>query len=1064
MNNEKYLQFTASLLIALMMAIPFYTTSVYAAINKVTVKGSNGIEGFARANDFLNFNVHASISDDNVTRDQVILGSDMQFGQCMSSINNGSECTLRFPANGTASFELKSVPFTISLFKDDKTLNDSKSSSITIDNKAPDVRLSAQPKFSSQQNVVVNYNVTDFACDDSSCINKCVGIKSIEFYTSDGAFRQAIEPPSAGCSAKSSISIDPKTFNDGKNSIFAKAADKFDQVSQEKSVTFSVDASPPALMPDSFEIKRKGISLSTFSANEIPVEVSVNISGSDLNHNAVTADLSALNPARNLKNAKASCTTAEKGISTCRWAIELNPKTGGLKTAIVNVSDTAGNKESFTVNKLLSLDGKGPVVLSLSTDAAVDGRIFAKPSGNRVSAVFEEASGIAPNDVFLHVGGSKVKATGCSRESNWACTWENVNFGGSARIAIEADTADILGNFVSQSADADVSVDKDAPLVRRIDISPVGGLSQAFPGFFKIGDKIAVTANITEDNDVFAVADFSNFVSGSKAATFCERIQSDEHICTWISDSINLEASDVITFNFSDNAGNTLIVTKPLKTFGLENATVPDFWTNTVECSPPTIDRELGPLINQRVFCEVDLEQKLFTKPVSTVFIAPAACDGDKSIVQSIETFNTEAGVTSLVIRITLKKSDFRIDKADLSCSLAVFSRIGASTSITKNPEIENVKISLKFSNLPLGELSAEVKDKIKDAKDDAENIWEVIGALNRVVFYAKKICQIINTVYNSVAVLYSIAYLMKITDAACASSGILQSLGICTVTYGISVASCESQQAAHVGAQGLKKAGDKFCSYVNCRQTILWGPHVQNWINNIPFPASPGQYLGPQTELKGKGLFGQEVRPAGDKYKTYYDYLRDKPYGLKPVSEYMDARHNLIVATLFACVPGVIYGLDKYRQIKCLYADCLQNAVGKEGKPITICEDLKDYTTCKYVTGEIFAVIPWTAVFDHFFGLIKNAVSNPFAALGVVVGFLCKPTCPARDGGTSYGVCEFARLFNSVGDTIQNVISIKDEGFKIRQDYCSRLDWDDDKDVKLNSTKTPSKSGLFKK
>ena len=135
MRNEKYLQFVASFLIVLISTIPFYITSVYATINSVSVKGSDGVNGYARANDFLDFDVLASIFNDTVTNDQVVLGSSIKFGTCVVSISNGSECTLRYPGNGTQPFEVKTIPFTINLFKDDKTLDDSKSGNVTIDNK-----------------------------------------------------------------------------------------------------------------------------------------------------------------------------------------------------------------------------------------------------------------------------------------------------------------------------------------------------------------------------------------------------------------------------------------------------------------------------------------------------------------------------------------------------------------------------------------------------------------------------------------------------------------------------------------------------------------------------------------------------------------------------------------------------------------------------------------------------------------------------------------------------------------------------------------------------------------
>mgnify|MGYP001578350196 CR=1 FL=1 len=216
-------------------------------------------------------------------------------------------------------------------------------------------------------------------------------------------------------------------------------------------------------------------------------------------------------------------------------------------------------------------------------------------------------------------------------------------------------------------------------------------------------------------------------------------------------------------------------------------------------------------------------------------------------------------------------------------------------------------------------------------------------------------------------------------------------------------------------------------------------GREFKNWINDpttylggAGYILSPGQYLGPKTDSK----------------YTAIDYVRDISIGQggkpRPVSEYMDPQHNLIVATLFVCLPGVIYGLDKWRQIQCLYADCLQNAVGKEGLPVTACEDQKAYAKCKYITGELFAVFPWTAVIDHFLKIIKNALSNPFSALGVAVALACPTACYFRDdSGFAYQACRGARLLTLIGDAAQNVQSIIQEGFTIRTDYCKRLEND---------------------
>ena len=1036
MSKEKYLHFIASFLIVLVLTIPFYTTSVYATINKISVKGSDGIEGFARLNDFLNFNVKVFIANDTITPNQVFLGSLTKFDSCVGSITNGSDCRLRFPSNGTEAFEPTSVPFTINLFKDDGTLDESRSSIVTIDNKAPQVTLSiSKSKFSSQEDVMINYDITDSACDDPSCSGKCSGIKNIEFFTLNGSFNQTIDIETSECTSSAEISIDSETFEDGENSVFAKATDKFDQVSADTSVTFTIDTTPPTILSNSFDIIRKGISLSTFSQNEVSVDILINVSATDLNLESVVADLSALNPDKNLKAVKASCDSIKESLYLCKWSIDYNPETEGTKTIIINASDTIGNKESITISKSLSLDDQGPTVQSLST---LSGKVIVKPSGNEIIAVFDEATGLSADEVFLHINGAVTTATNCSKATTWSCTWKNVNFGSSTEMSITSDTTDVLANPVSEDKRVNVTIDSSAPILNSLNISPVGGLVPAFPGFFKIGDKIAVVANVTEDNNVFAVGDFSKFISGaSEVAGICEEIQADQHLCTWLTDAITNEADDFVIFNFSDDADNKLVVTEALKTFGLENATSPNFWKNTVECSPKTIDRSLGPLINQRVYCTVELTTNS-TEPVSTVFIGDASCTGDVSIVDSVETFNTEVGSTSPVIKITLAKDEFKINNASLTCSFDIFSKIGNTSDITKNPEVESAKIKLEFSNLPLGEVSTEVQDKIDEAKDEAEGIFKLIGTLNNLVNIAKRICQLINTIYNIVAVLYFAYFVIKRIEFTCDASIVLFPT-ICNSIYAMAVGQCGKAEVASQNADAFKKASNWACDIVNCRRTFLWGDLVKNWINDpttylggAGYILSPGQYLGPKTDSK----------------YTAIDYVRDISIGQggkpRPVSEYMDPQHNLIVATLFVCLPGVIYGLDKWRQIQCLYADCLQNAVGKEGLPVTACEDQKAYAKCKYITGELFAVFPWTAVIDHFLKIIKNALSNPFSALGVAVALACPTACYFRDdSGFAYQACRGARLLTLIGDAAQNVQSIIQEGFTIRTDYCKRLEND---------------------
>jgi len=121
------------------------------------------------------------------------------------------------------------------------------------------------------------------------------------------------------------------------------------------------------------------------------------------------------------------------------------------------------------------------------------------------------------------------------------------------------------------------------------------------------------------------------------------------------------------------------------------------------------------------------------------------------------------------------------------------------------------------------------------------------------------------------------------------------------------------------------------------------------------------------------------------------------------------------------------------------MYASCLQEGVGKQGLPKTACDDQKSYAECKYVVGEIFNLIPYVMLFNFYAGLIKNTLSDPFSIIGVAVGLGCDKLCPSPTEGP-HAACITAKIFSMLGETAQDVKSMIDEGFEIREDFCSKL------------------------
>ena len=237
----------------------------------------------------------------------------------------------------------------------------------------------------------------------------------------------------------------------------------------------------------------------------------------------------------------------------------------------------------------------------------------------------------------------------------------------------------------------------------------------------------------------------------------------------------------------------------------------------------------------------------------------------------------------------------------------------------------------------------------------------------------------------------------------------------------------CDPTDTTVQNSATLSRRTGKYCQYVTCTKVPFWGDDFESWINTN-LPRIFGVPLGPGRNFAGN------INSRTQKVQT--DIARSIQTG-----RFMDPNQNFIVASLFFCVPGMIYGLEKYRQIQCMYADCLQNAVGEGGLPVTACEKQRQYSQCKYFTGEIFAVVPWVAFVDHFANLVKDSLSDPFSFAGAILAKQCKPGCKKPGaGGLLYFGCRAADLFDAVGDTIEQVNYLSRDNPSISEDFCEKI------------------------
>ena len=1004
LNNKelKYLQLTAIFMIALVVTIPVYSASVFAGIDRISVKGSDGVKGFVKEQDHVNFVAIVSADNDTVTKEQVWLGQNFKFDSCTPDIS-GFKCSLRYPADGTTDWESRAIPYTINL-KKDGSVTDSKSGAIYVDNLAPAISsFSADPAVVNEGSVELKYSAEDKACLDASCSGKCSGIKSLELYEINGSYSEIVKVNESSCGYSSKIIRNGSVFGEGKHTIYAKAYDALGRVSNVISTVFSVDNSAPQIDAASFKITDDtGLDMPYASPQKISVKAYIEINEPNLDKDSVVGDFTSVDSS--YKNLKATCSETVDGVSKCTWPISLAVTGATSHKFVITAKDLVGNDVKEEVTKDFNVDTAGPVVTSIKTDRIKDSKSYAKLKDNTIIADITEDVGLDPKQVVLHLDGKAIKANNCS--TGWTCTWNKVDIssGGTLKASIGEDTTDRLGNKAAAFA-ADITVDSNLPKLVNLTVLPL----DAQYSYIKTGDSLQIKAILEDESVETAYADLSSVITDANdvEADSCVSVGSNKWQCSWATIGVDISGhiNDYIYLKFKDTAGNVLEHKEAVEVYGLTNGSSVNYWTHKVKCSPKLIDRQTTSLINQKVFCHVKLEP--LQDNIIPLSVSLGSCSNDTTAIQLAEVLNDDAGSRDPYIKFTLKKSKFDVDAVDLNCQLHITTKI--DKVITATPEEEEVAVKLEFYNMPLGEISDGIKNKIQDALDDAnEDVLKIMTTLKEIAFYAEKICRIISIVNNLAAFLKGIGDVFSGTEAASAFSpyyGQIREMRKSHDYY--------TEEIREGGAKLLEPL-NKFCKFVNCQHADF---------------SKDNTYTSWMGDWRSKGFEFIDKSPGAEFWSNW---------GGKDSSGYMNPKDSLVVSVLTGCIPGIIHNLDKWRQVQCMYAHCLQEGVKQQGLPVIACEDQKDYAECKYIAGEIFNAIPFTAFINYYAKLVKSALSDPLSAVGIVLGYVCKPV--VEGGPWAYPACAIPKIMAVIGGLAGDITSIIDEGFKIKDDYCDKL------------------------
>jgi len=467
---RRYIEPMAMFMICLIIAIPIYSSSVYANINGVTAYGQEGISNFISQQYDLTVTADASLTNISVTPDLVKLKAGQiysYFDSCSSSGNTSSLCTLNLVRGVNSEVEFcPQTVFNVELYEYKDALPiDTKSITVKCDSQGPSISMSISPVTNSGASL--SYTLTD--PDNSE--TKCSGISQIEFYLnslSSGA--ATIIPTSSVCTYSDTTTIDTSAYSDGNYIVYLKAYDRLEN-SNVENVSFRIDKSAPSANASAIITDASGNAISYFTPQNTLVDVTLNINDAtgiqdySLNYSSLTTSAPA-------------CIVSGTNV-VCTWnniPMYLN-STSITQTITVQAADTLGNNAttSVPISSGLTQDVVAPTIsISNAVISTTDGSIIEwyRPGPMRMSFsayVTDDFSGIRSiSGDFSNLQVISGDVPSCLGSGNsYSCSWSNLIFNiDSATFSkdIRVIAVDNSGNSKTETRTASASYKPDTSI------------------------------------------------------------------------------------------------------------------------------------------------------------------------------------------------------------------------------------------------------------------------------------------------------------------------------------------------------------------------------------------------------------------------------------------------------------------------------------------------------------------------------------------------------------------------------------------------------------------------
>ncbi|HLD33723.1 MAG TPA: hypothetical protein VJB66_03280 [Candidatus Nanoarchaeia archaeon] len=1103
LDDMVYLKFIASFMIALILSLPLYSAQTLAALTVTKNSGSDNIEGYLDATgDTWVLKVLAARGSETVLPSQVKING-FPFKSCSVPGALGTECTTDV-VFGPRDQGSRSIPLVLE--NSLGVVVERTDVPIVLDGKAPDIEASAVQTTGTAASVSFTVTEQPSACAGLKSVqikyNGAV-IKTIEGDAlSDIKTGVCVPGSSIIKSVRAENELLTITASAAAQSLQIIAVDRLGNT-LTKTISMKFDPTAPNVKADTLAI---GASREFVPPGSVTTTVSVEVEEDVASVVTATLSGAGLTDATGSCQFKTTRNNLKVFLCTWNdISIDFDQSLAlTIKASDGHYTTTRDITQSFQVDRdgpsLISFGIEHPINGEHFV-GRVDNTFVAvfSETGSGVDPLLVRADFSQLAAIYV---GSLQKPDNCTATAGrTTCVWGGISatsvVAGSTKTASISAAPDKVGNRADLTG-GQVTVRRDdtAPVISRPQ-----AIIQAQPrDFFQSGDEIFISFEVVEANGIRAFVDTHELIQGSELLPAdCVQVTETpasattgtpagttpstpavpvpgKFICSVTTPAIgqfngNTVQVPLVVFDGAGNkgeltGGNALQFTIFGTDDDLQN---PNFWSvGDVTLSPSALDAHLTAQTKQRLFATVQLNgpagvDVLRADVVNCVATPDTVPIADKfminnfrgsknpTIVVEFDLFDATGGAGDQDGEVD---EEALVEEVEITCTISLQS--GRGTRAIQQVEQEEVTFKAKFFLTPYEDALSNLEDEIDDAKDDANRgLLKVIGILSDIFHWVQVICTVIGLF---TAISQALDLLKVATDgAATAAAGtpaapLGTALGIKTCGDATAV-----QYSLSLGIDSIKA----LCAIASCTgQTIS----RESEFNTIGDKAPLAQKLNDKGEPVALTDAELASRSATDSflnaYLNYQRFILDSynrfflfPIpGLNPSEVGGGVGQHLVATSLYdnvalsvagVCLPGIIYNVEKYRQIQCRYVGCLENEVKGGIATIESCRELKDYQECKYFYGELFQLVPFVNLFDNIIQVLQNLLKDPVGIVRAIVVAGCgEAWCPvANTGGKASGFCNFVGYTSFILNMINTLVSTWEQVQTTTQkDYCSQV------------------------